>query len=77
MSPFRLYRWLALTAVLAVGLSSAQAQAPTQGAAEVIMLTGTLTLKGFRQDSRVLRLHDADLPIEGNASHVGTARNGE
>ena len=59
MSPFRLYRWLALTAVLAVGLSSAQAQAPTQGAAEVITLTGTLTLKGFRQDSRVLRLHDA------------------
>ncbi len=48
-----------MTTVLVASLGLLQAQVPTQGAAQVLSLTGTLTLKGFRQDSRLLRLHDA------------------
>ena len=51
--------WMALSLALLGGLASALAQAPDPGAARVVSLTGTLTLKGFRQDSRTLRLHDA------------------
>lgn len=50
---------MALSLALLGGLASALAQAPDPGAARVVSLTGTLTLKGFRQDSRTLRLHDA------------------
>ena len=66
--------WMALSLALLGGLTSALAQVPDPGAARVVSLTGTLTLKGFRQDSRTLRLHDAvhsgDELITGENSHA-------
>lgn len=52
------HRWIALATVLVAALGSLQAQVLAPGAAQVVSLTGTLTLKGFRQESRLLRLHD-------------------
>lgn len=55
----RFPNWLALSVALLGGLTTVFAQAPDPGAARVVSLTGTLTLKGFRQESRALRLRDA------------------
>ena len=67
-------RWAALAAALLAGLTSAQAQVPDPGAARVVSLTGTLTLKGFRQESRLLRLNDPVHPGDelatGENSHA-------
>ncbi|MBL0159354.1 MAG: FecR domain-containing protein [Bryobacterales bacterium] len=52
-------RGAALVTVLLAGLTLAQAQVPDPGAARVVSLAGTLTLKGFRQESRLLRLNDS------------------
>ncbi|MBL0158890.1 MAG: FecR domain-containing protein [Bryobacterales bacterium] len=48
-----------MATVLLAGLTFAQAQVPDPGAARVVSLAGTLTLKGFRQESRLLRLNDS------------------
>jgi hypothetical protein len=52
-------RWAVWATALLAGFVSIQAQAPDPGAATVVSLTGTLTLKGFRQESRILKLNDA------------------
>lgn len=51
-------RALVAAAALAAALTAVSAQAPAEGAGQVVSLTGTLTLRGFRQNSRALRLHD-------------------
>jgi hypothetical protein len=67
-------RWTALATALLAGFTFAQAQAPDPGAARVVSLTGTLTLKGFRQESRLLRLNDSvesgDELATGENSHA-------
>lgn len=54
----RFASWMAISTVLLGGLTSVLAQSPDPGAARVVSLTGTLTIKGFRQESRALRLRD-------------------
>ena len=61
MLPVSLLRWAANVAVVLACLTSLKAQVPDPGAARIVSLTGTLTFKGFRQESRVLRLNDAVL----------------
>lgn len=51
-------RWTALAAAMLAGLACAQAQVADRGAARVVSLAGTLTLNGFRQESRLLHLND-------------------
>lgn len=67
-------RCAALAAVFLVGLTIGQAQVPGSGAAHVASLTGTVTLKGFRQESRLLRLndpvHSGDELATGENSHA-------
>lgn len=59
MLPGGVPRCAAVVAVVLACLTSLKAQVPDPGAARVVSLTGTLTFKGFRQESRVLRLNDA------------------
>lgn len=67
-------RWTVLATALLAGFSFALAQAPNPGAARVVSLAGTLTLKGFRQESRLLRLNDpirsGDELATGENSHA-------
>ncbi|HRJ17389.1 MAG TPA: FecR family protein [Bryobacteraceae bacterium] len=58
MTPVARSRWILLAAVLLAALGKLHAQELAPGAAQVVSLTGTLTLKGFRQESRLLRLRD-------------------
>jgi hypothetical protein len=58
MTPVARPRCILLVAFLFAALGPLHAQVLAQGAAQVVSLTGTLTLKGFRQESRLLRLRD-------------------
>lgn len=50
--------WVGLLTAMLAGLPLAEAQAPGPGAAQVVSLTGTLAVKAFRQEARMLRLND-------------------
>lgn len=66
-------RWAAVLAAVLACLTPLKAQAPDPGAARVVSLTGTLTLKGFRQESRLLRLND---PIQ-SGDELATGENSQ
>ena len=55
-------RLVCLAAVVVFGLNSAGQTMPDPGEARVASLTGSLTVKRFRQDSRPLRLNDTVQP---------------
>ncbi|MBL8293878.1 MAG: FecR domain-containing protein [Bryobacterales bacterium] len=64
--------WIA--AVVLFGLNAAGQVVPDPGAARVVSLSGTLTVKRFRQEARVLRLNESIQPGDelatGENSHA-------
>ncbi|MDP2999081.1 MAG: FecR family protein [Bryobacterales bacterium] len=55
-------RWVTLAASLLAGLPVAYSQVPDLGAARVVSLAGTLTVKRFRQEASPVRLNDSAQP---------------